>query len=260
MMKATLTLWNKNCVVDLSAPLSIHLPLNFEAANPQCFYIEQPTFAPLRVGSYVGSVAEGGSCNCEVLTLTPHGQGTHTECVGHLTPERRFIRDSLTKSHFTADVISVTPEILHDDIPGSTSKKGDRIITKNVLEQVLWSEASEAIVIRTLPNNDSKRTANYSGNNPTYFSPGATEYLREKGYSHLLCDTPSVDREEDAGLLLAHKAWWNYPYAPRMHATITELIFVPAEVEDGRYLLEMCVAPLASDASPSSIFLYAIES
>ncbi len=259
-MKATLTLWNKNCVVDLSAPLSIHLPLNFEAANPQCFYIEQPTFAPLRVGSYVGSVAEGGSCNCEVLTLTPHGQGTHTECVGHLTSERRFIRDSLTKSHFSADVISVTPEILHDDIPGSTSKKGDRIITKNVLEQVLWSEASEAIVIRTLPNDDSKRDAIYSGNNPTYFSPGATEYLREKGYSHLLCDTPSVDREEDAGLLLAHRAWWNYPYAPRMHATITELIFVPAEVEDGRYLLEICVAPLASDASPSSIFLYAIES
>jgi hypothetical protein len=45
-----------------------------------------------------------------------------------------------------------------------------------------------------------------------------------------------------------------------MKATITELIFVPMQVEDGRYLLEICVAPLASDASPSSIFLYAIES
>lgn len=259
-MKATFTLWNKSCSVDFSAPISIHLPLNFETANPQCFYIEQPTFAPLRVGSYVGSVAEGGSCNCEVLTLTPHGQGTHTECVGHLTTERRFIRDSLSKTHFTADVVSVTPEVLEEDIPGTTSKKGDQIITKSSLEHVLWADSSEAIVVRTLPNSDSKKTANYSGHNPIYFSPGATEYLRERGYQHLLCDTPSVDREEDAGLLLAHKAWWNYPYAPRMKATITELIFVPMQVEDGRYLLEICVAPLASDASPSSIFLYAIES
>jgi hypothetical protein len=145
-MKATFTLWNKSCSVDFSAPISIHLPLNFEAGNPQCFYIEQPTFAPLRVGSYVGSVAEGGSCNCEVLTLTPHGQGTHTECVGHLTTERRFIRDSLSKTHFTADLISVTPEVLEEDIQGTTSKKGDQIITKSSLEQVLWAESSEAII------------------------------------------------------------------------------------------------------------------
>lgn len=259
-MKATLQLWDKTCLVDFSAPLPIHLPLNFEAANPQCFYIEKPTFAPLRVGSYVGSVAEGGSCNCEVLTLTPHGQGTHTECVGHLTPERRYIRDSLTKTHFSADLITITPEVLDDDIPGTTSRKGDRIITKNVLEQSLWAHSSEAIVIRTLPNLDAKQTENYSGNNPTYFSPGATEYLRERGYQHLLCDTPSVDREEDAGLLLAHKAWWNYPYSPRLTATITELIFVPNSLEDGRYLLEFGIAPLASDASPSSVYLYAIES
>jgi len=259
-MKATIDIWNKSCLVDFSAPIPIHLPLNFEEANPQCFFIEKPSYSPLRVGSYVGSVAEGGSCNCEVLTLTPHGQGTHTECVGHLTVERRYIRESLIKTHFSADLISVVPEIVKEDVPGSTSKKGDYIITKNCLEQILWSDPSEAIIIRTLPNEISKQTANYSGQNPTYFSPGATEFLREKGYQHLLTDTPSVDREEDAGLLLAHKAWWNYPYAPRLNATITELIFVPNSVEDGRYLLQISIAPLASDASPSSIFLYPILS
>jgi kynurenine formamidase len=259
-MKANFNLWNKQCVVDFSAPISIHLPLNFDGKNPECFHVAPPEYAPLKVGNYVGSVLEGGSCNCEVLTLTPHGQGTHTECVGHLTQERRFIRDSLQQTLMTADLISIVPEILEEDLPGTESKKGDHVITRNCIEKIIWNETSTAIIIRTLPNREEKKLHHYSGQNPTYFTPGATEFLREKGYLHLLCDLPSVDREEDAGLLLAHKAWWNYPYETRNFATITELIFVPNNVEDGQYVLQISVAPLASDASPSSIFLYAVES
>ena len=42
----------------------------------------------LRAGSFVGDTRAGGSCNCEILTLAPHCNGTHTECVGHVTDDR----------------------------------------------------------------------------------------------------------------------------------------------------------------------------
>src|SRR5437879_7785473 len=40
------------------------------------------------LAGFKGSVERGASCNCELITLIPHCNGTHTECVGHLTRER----------------------------------------------------------------------------------------------------------------------------------------------------------------------------
>ncbi len=78
----------------------------------------------------------------------------------------------------------------------------------------------------------------------------------ERGIKHLLIDQPSVDKEEDGGALAAHKAFWNIPKNPELHATITELIFVPDEVEDGLYLLNLQVAPMENDAAPSRPVLF----
>jgi arylformamidase len=35
--------------------------------------------------------------------------------------------------------------------------------------------------------------------------------LRSIGVRHLLVDLPSVDREEDGGVLAAHHAFWDFP-------------------------------------------------
>ena len=75
----------------------------------------------------------------------------------------------------------------------------------------------------------------------------------------MLIDLPSVDREKDDGLLLAHKAFWNYPEATRLDATITEFIYVSNKIEDGSYLLNLQIAPFHNDASPSKPVLYKIE-
>ena len=48
--------------------------------------------------------------------------------------------------------------------------------------------------------------------------------LRKIGIKHLLIDQPSVDKEFDEGLLLAHKAFWDYPSSIDMERTITEFI------------------------------------
>ena len=79
-----------------------------------------------------------------------------------------------------------------------------------------------------------------------------------KGVEHLLIDLPSVDKERDAGALLAHRAFWNVDGKMRKQATITEFIYVSNTIEDGTYFLNLQVAPFENDASPSRPVLYKI--
>jgi len=107
-----------------------------------------------------------------------------------------------------------------------------------------------------MPNDGLKLKTNYSGANPPYIHHTAIQYLVEQGVEHLLIDLPSVDREEDEGKLLAHHAFWQYPEKVRTKATITELVYIPDEVKDGLYLLNLQIASFELDASPSKPVLY----
>ena len=98
----------------------------------------------------------------------------------------------------------------------------------------------------------------YSGSNPAYLSEDAAAWMAEAGVNHLLLDLPSVDREDDGGKLLAHHAFWKYPFDTRRNATITELIFVQDSIPDGTYLLNLQIASFENDASPSKPVLYKI--
>ena len=120
----------------------------------------------------------------------------------------------------------------------------------------------EALVIRTLPNEIDKLSKKYSNTNPPYLEESAARFIRESGIQHLLIDLPSVDKEQDEGKLLAHKAFWNLKDInnlnedARLEATITEMIFVPNDVPDGSYLLNLQIASFENDASPSKPVLY----
>lgn len=121
------------------------------------------------------------------------------------------------------------------------------------------NQTLEAVVIRTLPNSDSKKQTKWSESNPPYFTPQATQYLREKSFKHLLVDLPSVDREHDEGKLPAHRAFWGtenvfLDQETNMlleTKTITELIYVPPHIEDGYYYLNLQISPFDCDAAPS---------
>jgi kynurenine formamidase len=115
------------------------------------------------------------------------------------------------------------------------------------------------VLIRTLPNGLDKKSMNYSGTNPCYFDMEIVALLNEYGVKHFLVDQPSVDREEDGGALAFHHAFWNVPKQPNFERTITELIYVPNEVADGRYILEIQLAAFHNDASPSRPVLYRIQ-
>ena len=241
------TFSNRQYTVDLNQPYDISLPLQAGNENPNCYWAEPVKMETIRSGDFIGSVREGGSVNYQKLSITPHGNGTHTECYGHISSDNATLNKCLTEFHFFAEVISVTPE---------QTASGDFIITHKSLVEKIKSTSVQAIVIRTLPNVDAKRTARYSGTNPPYLSHEAAAYLVELGVKHLLIDLPSVDRESDGGKLLAHKAFWQFPERTRKNCTITELVFVADTLKDGLYLLNLQITSLEADASPSKPVLY----
>lgn len=250
-MKATIN----HHQIDLSKPIDISIPLTNTEENPIAWYIEKPVIEPVKFGSWIGKVSEGSSTNFNNIFFNPHGHGTHTECLGHITKAFYSINQCLKKFFFTAELITVAPESVVDDF----------IITKFQIVNALNGKTPEALIIRTLPNDESKKHKNYSHTNPPYLSEDAATFIREIGIKHLLIDLPSVDREEDEGRLVAHKAFWNVqdvnhlnPDA-RLDCTITEMIYVNEEVQDGNYILNLQIASFENDASPSKPILYKIE-
>lgn len=244
-----------NFEVDLSKPIDISISLSNTDENPIAWYIEKPVIEPVVFGEWIGKVSEGSSStNFNNIYFNPHGHGTHTECLGHITKEFYSINQSLKQFFFLAELISVQPELQNEDL----------VITKNQIENALNGTAPEAIVIRTLPNNSDKLSKKYSNTNPPYLSEDAAIFIRESGILHLLIDLPSVDKEHDQGKLLAHKAFWNVQDVTnlnadaRINSTITEMIFVNDAVKDGNYLLNLQIAPFENDASPSKPILYKI--
>lgn len=240
--------------IDLSKPIDISLPLSNTDENPIAWYIEKPQINPVVFGDWIGKVSEGSSTNFNNIFFNPHGHGTHTECLGHITRQFYSINQCLKQFFFTAELISINPETINDDL----------VITKNQIENALLGKTPEAIIIRTLPNLKSKKQKKYSKTNPPYLAEDAAIYIREIGIQHLLIDLPSVDREEDKGKLLAHKAFWNVKDVnnlnddARLNCTITELIFVDDKVQDGSYILNIQIASFENDASPSKPILYKI--
>jgi len=248
-MIVTLSIHNKQYRADLSKALDISIPLRAGEKNVNAFYIPPVTIEPFSMGSFVGDVIQGGSCNVNNISFNPHGNGTHTECVGHIAKEKFTINQCLKEFFFVAKLITLSPE-----------KKGeDRVVTGNQLKAALGAEKPQAIIIRTLPNTDDKLNRQYSGTNPPFLDAEAASFLAKSEVKHLLLDVPSIDREDDGGKLSAHHAFWKYPENTRMDCTITELIFVPNVIEDGTYLLNIQIASFENDASPSKPVLYRLS-
>ncbi len=248
-MIARITHKSRNFKIDLSKPLDISIPLRGNGKTVNAWYLDPPTIKPHEQDGFVGSVKAGAAVNFNDISFNPHSHVTHTETVGHIHKVPHSVNQLLKQYFFLAEVITLAPEKVNDDF----------VISKEQVQYALGNKKREALVMRTLPNTDEKLIMNYSNTNPPYLLKEAAVYLKEKGVVHLLIDLPSVDREKDQGKLSAHNAFWNTDGPLRKEATITEFIFVPNHIEDGMYLLNLQVAPVENDASPSRPVLYKIE-
>lgn len=234
--------------IDWDKGHSLALPLRHGPNNPNAWYVNDPSFRPVESNGFIGQVAAGGSVNFYDVAFNPHGNGSHTECVGHISTEHHFLSDCPIQPIAICQVLSVEP----------ITKDADLVITQDDVLPKLEADI-QAIAIRTLPNDKSKTTRHYSNSNPAYFEAELLGKLAGNNIQHFLTDLPSVDREEDEGRLAAHHAWWRYPDQPRLSATITEMIFIPDEVKDGIYLLNLMHPRFALDAAPSQPMLYPLH-
>jgi arylformamidase len=249
-MIATIFHLGKEFKVDFFKPINISMPLAADNNCASAWYVNPMKLEPVVMGDWVGDVNQGGSVNFRNIAFNPHGNGTHTECVGHISKEFYTINQHLNRFMFVAEVITVLPTALEN---------GDFVINRKQVETLLKEvDKPEALVIRTLSNGLNKLVTNYSNTNPPYLLKEAIEFLNEFGIDHLLIDMPSIDKEVDGGKLEAHHAFWNYPNNPQLNKTITELIYVPNEVQDGTYILNLQIAPFENDASPSKPVLYKV--
>lgn len=251
---------NRLFQADLSKPLDISIPLRFEmlgddkpTENPNAWYCPAPEIEPQQFGDFKIAVAQGAAVNSFSVRLFLHGNGTHTEGVGHLLKNlgEHTVNSVLKNFHCIARLISIYPY---------KTEEGDAVISKQHIEEAFENgDKFDALIVRTLPNDDFKKRRIWSGTNPPYFEADALQFLAKKGIKHLLTDLPSVDREEDGGKVAAHKAFWDLDNEPRLDATITEMIYVPNTIKDGLYLLNLQIPSFEMDAAPSKPVLFRIE-
>ena len=263
------------------------LSISMNPNGPRAWYVEPMRIEPVRTEQFLGSVAEGGAVNFRDVYFNPHGHGTHTENVGHIIDTEVPVVNSISSSHFFAKVITLelrrkdamqgalqgsAKDVLQDAMQDSSkdvsqdamqdstkdvsqdASQGDWVVNE---ESLMGMDLNvEVLIIRTKPNDHSKVQRQYSGTNFPYLTIGAMQRIVDAGVQHLLIDLPSVDREEDGGALAAHHLFWNVPTEPNFQKTITELIYVPNEIADGMYVLNLQVSNFANDAAPSRPMLF----
>lgn len=227
---------------DLSIPV--------EFGRPRAWYIDGPRREAVELGDWVGDVQRDGSVNFFNVHFNPHAHGTHTESLGHVVCETRHAIDLGISPWLAARVVRIAaPQLL-------------------TLESLKASSASlfdyQALVLATQEGDLSQR--DWRQTNPPSIEPAALAWLAEHGIRHLLVDLPSVDPEEDGGALAAHRAFWGLPLGSQSasdaaypEASITELIQVPADCAEGRYMLNLSLAPMQGDAVPSRPILFPAE-
>jgi len=247
---------NHHCSFDPARGISLAIPLQFNGPQPNFFKAPSADAEALATDSFTGDTRQGGSCNVSHCHLVPHCNGTHTECVGHLVDDAVSVSEQLRVSLLPATLITVAPR--HNVIDAALIKMG--------LQHHPLRGMHTAFIIRTLPNTREKLSHRYDLVPPAHLAEEAATLLVEAGVEHVLVDLPSLDPIHDQGRLAAHRAFWGLPAgsrrqadAQRPRATVTEMIYVPEQVKDGYYLLDLQIPAFMSDAAPSRPVIYPIE-
>lgn len=263
-MKLTLALADQQYQVLLSQAQHIAIPLEFNGPQPCHFGAPAAQATAINAGDFVGDTRRGGSCNVEQISLIPHCNGTHTECVGHITDERLSIHQLLADTLVVARLITVSPQIVSgpNDDYRPPLEHGDQLISQADLADALVGISDEqltALIIRTLPNESAKQSRQYDEQHyPPFISNDGIRYLNQRGVRHLLVDFPSIDRMHDDGQLSSHHLFWQVAPLSRQlgdaslsFKTITEMVYVDPTVADGLYLLNLQISPFELNAAPS---------
>ncbi|PIR23319.1 MAG: hypothetical protein COV44_03300 [Deltaproteobacteria bacterium CG11_big_fil_rev_8_21_14_0_20_45_16] len=251
--------------------IHIGVPISFEEDRPAAFGVPNSSRKKISNDSFVGDTSKGGSCNVEEIYFIPHCHGTHTESIGHL------VNNAITISELSFQLQFLKTCVI--SIPVVEARKSKEHYTSNSSGNDLWLTAEaiqkswenldhlfppEALVIRSLPNPANKPLSQNS--NAAYFTEEAMRWLINRDIEHLVVDIPSIDRMEDGGKLINHRAFWNLlPDQKTINKdswrtkTLTEFAYIPDRAKDGCYIMNINPIDWHLDAVPSSPILFPVE-
>ena len=240
----------------------ISIPYHFNKKQPNFYNVKPGTSSPLKENKKSYTVKSGASCNVFEISMNIHCTGTHTEFVGHLLNDPGNIGKIVNEIFIPSLLISINP------IPFANSKDSyhcnvednELIIDKELIkasEKFILKYKPKALIIRSYPNPNKKKYFNYQENIAPFFTNNALKYLSSIEIKHLVVDIPSIDRMDDDGLLGNHRLFWNYgreineELNEHSEKTITEMTFIPNNIKDGFFFLNLQIPHFVSDAAPS---------
>ena len=135
--------------VDLSDPIDLSIPIKAGSDRSSAWFVNEVKIDPVRTDTFTGSVEEGGSVNFRNISFNPHGNGTHTECLGHITPTVHSVNQAVKTYFSIAQVISITPEKGFNDL--NFSSDDDLIISLEQIKSALNGPFPQSLIIRTCP-------------------------------------------------------------------------------------------------------------
>ena len=276
-MKINLKVDNKSYQANMSQGRSIAIILLPNGEQPNHFGAPECVSETLIAGDFIGDTSRGGSCNVNKLSIVPHCNGTHSESVSHIVNQLKPVYQAIDDSIFPSVLISIEPikalnvvegPFVENYLPGFD--ENNRVITKQQLESCLKNYSNnqlQGLVIRTLPNEIGKKTQVYNNDHyPPFLTNDAMSYLVARQVKHLMVDFPSVDKMYDEGQLTNHRIFWNVKPGDKnlnsestTNKTITEMVFIKDEIEDGFYLCNLQIPEIETDAVPSRPMLFKLN-
>jgi kynurenine formamidase len=253
---------NQNYGIDTKQFVDISIPYKFNGEQPNFYNVNPGHSTPLISGETIYSVGSGAGCNVTEISMNIHCTGTHTECVGHLLENPGDVGMVLKDIFFPAVLITVdTTQFVNTNETYHCSVNDNELVIckKSIQKQVnKWKEYQpQALIIRTTPNSEDKKFYQYTIHPPFFFTNDALRYIADLGIQHFVVDLPSIDRISDNGILGNHRLFWGDgenatgKVNPDSINTITELAFIPNEVLDGFYFLNIQLPHFECDAAPS---------
>ncbi|GAB5368223.1 hypothetical protein AAMO2058_001300600 [Amorphochlora amoebiformis] len=239
---------------DCCIPITPEPPKTQNSRQPQAFYLPNAEKKPFQAGNFIARVSKGASVNVDIITFCAHGNGTHAECIGHVTREGTAVSEVKWKGGYLLATLI-------------TAQDEDWVITKSSVLSALKPfspEHRQALLIRTsnpksadvVPKTpEDRKQKKWSGCNPPYLTAAAATFIGDlKGLRSLLLDLPSIDREDDGGGLLGHRAIFGLPAKAKGDSYVKDKKTDVVE-KSSRLLVESCVFPLNKDLKDGEYIL-----